>query len=606
MFESFPYTNYHNLNLDWILKRFHEYEETLKNFVSLNTIKYADPFDWDITTQYGTNTIVMDPATGVAYISVQPVPAGAAITDTDYWTPVFDLSLLFEGIKDAVAAVVEESTTATVSSPAGTWVWVGNTLYRTTTAVTAGDTYRPGGNVVQITVEEMIKGLQSEIDAEETARIAADNELSNDISDLSGDITDLRTDLQNAKFPHWHATDHINIYVDCNSGNDTNDGSTEHPIKTLKRAWEMMANQAAGVYIFLVGSGTYDMYYPVFSSCMVHLAAAAQDVIVNWGSENGTQRTLCLYDSYFHINGYQPDPTNNPDLWYDLTLNLLHNPTSVSHHMYLEGGKLFMRHVTIRGSHRRTIGVVGGYGQFEDCRFELPFRVSSSNCVFGGCTFVPQPTNILESSAIHAYNGAEVTITSGAYFISPTTAGNIKQMIYLSASNMYLRNTPTFTNSENSDIDLIYAIDSNIYGTQTRLISWLRHSCKITESMVNGQYIPNIYPESGSYRYDNYYNFPGPIVIKNIARSNGAVKFRMASSVGSYIIAGRDASCTGIFGVFYPIADVWDISSKAVATLPANLTITKEANSPEFTITYTGGLSCQLVVIGASLATRLE
>ena len=77
LYAHWPYTNFHELNLTWLLRRMKELTETVKNFVALNAIKYADPIQWDITTQYETNTVVINPIDGTAYISSQPVPAGA-------------------------------------------------------------------------------------------------------------------------------------------------------------------------------------------------------------------------------------------------------------------------------------------------------------------------------------------------------------------------------------------------------------------------------------------------------------------------------------------------------------------------------------------------
>ena len=79
LFDNFPYTNFHELNLEWILKTLKYIEDTMEQFVALNTIKYADPIQWNITDQYGKNTIVVDPATGNAYLSTQPVPVGVLL-----------------------------------------------------------------------------------------------------------------------------------------------------------------------------------------------------------------------------------------------------------------------------------------------------------------------------------------------------------------------------------------------------------------------------------------------------------------------------------------------------------------------------------------------
>lgn len=100
-----PYTNFHNLNQDWIIRRMQDFIEEMDHIVSLSVVKYADPIQWNITTQYEQSTVVIDPATGTAYISVQPVPAGIGITNTDYWTPIFSLSELMGDINTRIDGV---------------------------------------------------------------------------------------------------------------------------------------------------------------------------------------------------------------------------------------------------------------------------------------------------------------------------------------------------------------------------------------------------------------------------------------------------------------------------------------------------------------------
>lgn len=89
-FNNFPYTNFHELNLDWLLNQMKELGTAFEDFVKSNKLKYADPITWDITKSYNPNTIVVDGNT--AYISLQRVPAGTPITDTDYWLAAFDAS----------------------------------------------------------------------------------------------------------------------------------------------------------------------------------------------------------------------------------------------------------------------------------------------------------------------------------------------------------------------------------------------------------------------------------------------------------------------------------------------------------------------------------
>ena len=52
IFRQFPYTNFHELNLDWMLRMLQEIDTTMSQFVAINALKYADPIQWNITSQY--------------------------------------------------------------------------------------------------------------------------------------------------------------------------------------------------------------------------------------------------------------------------------------------------------------------------------------------------------------------------------------------------------------------------------------------------------------------------------------------------------------------------------------------------------------------------
>ena len=82
-FNQFPYSNFHELNLDWILSTLKNLKETMGDFVDLNTLKFANPIEWSIDRYYANNTIVT--SSGNTYISRKPVPAGVDINNPDYW-----------------------------------------------------------------------------------------------------------------------------------------------------------------------------------------------------------------------------------------------------------------------------------------------------------------------------------------------------------------------------------------------------------------------------------------------------------------------------------------------------------------------------------------
>lgn len=179
---KYPYTDFHTMNLDWLLAQMLQLRSDMKDFVNLNTIKYADPIQWNITTQYQGNTVVVEPVSGDAYLSTQPVPSGVAITDTDYWTIIGSFGSIFTDIKASIAAADEgPSTVASANRAVDDLVWLSDKLYVVTAPIATGESYVPGTNCELITIELLLK-------REKDARIESVNTLSNDISQISSSI----------------------------------------------------------------------------------------------------------------------------------------------------------------------------------------------------------------------------------------------------------------------------------------------------------------------------------------------------------------------------------------------------------------------------------
>lgn len=202
----YNYTDFHELNLDWLISDVRVLAETLENFININTIKYADPIQWNITTQYEANTVVIDANDGTAYISIKPVPSGVAITNTDYWTPIFTLNLLSANqnitFRDDASNVL-----ATFASVAGDWLIWNNNLYKVSQNINVNEAYVVGYNIDRYSVELFIKdyiaalenklGDLNDLDTTDKSNlVAAINELYAAIGVLStniGNLNDLKT-----------------------------------------------------------------------------------------------------------------------------------------------------------------------------------------------------------------------------------------------------------------------------------------------------------------------------------------------------------------------------------------------------------------------------
>lgn len=197
-----PYTNFHDLNLDWIIEMLNEFNTKLTDFVSLATIKYADPIQWDITSQYEANTVVVD-SNGNAYLSVRPVPSGVSLDRTEFWTKIGNFDELWADVKRAITPNDEgHSPTATADRAVNDLVWVNGSLVRVTKAMTAGDAYVPGSNCVSSSTNEvlhyLITAFNEGLRAEQTAREDADRDLHTAIDTEKQTREDADRDLQTA------------------------------------------------------------------------------------------------------------------------------------------------------------------------------------------------------------------------------------------------------------------------------------------------------------------------------------------------------------------------------------------------------------------------
>ncbi len=186
--DKWPYSNFHELNLDWILETLKKQDATIADFISLNSITYADPIQWDITRQYPKNCVVVD-KNGDGYLSVQPVPVGVEIGNTEYWTKIGNFSELWSTVKLAITAADEGlKTTASADRAAGDLVWLNNTLYVCTTAITRGTEYGTN-NTAKTTIDARLANLANAVSTLQTTIANVNTALGNKIDKATeGDL----------------------------------------------------------------------------------------------------------------------------------------------------------------------------------------------------------------------------------------------------------------------------------------------------------------------------------------------------------------------------------------------------------------------------------
>lgn len=135
--------------------------EVMQQYMETSSITYADPFQWDITSQYARNTLVIDPETGTAYLSLQPVPQGVQIENTEYWTPVFTLQNFTDSLKTAITTVPQQENgqAATQEIPANSVFFVGDVLCTNKDVIPVTSIVVIGSNCRQVSVIELICNL---------------------------------------------------------------------------------------------------------------------------------------------------------------------------------------------------------------------------------------------------------------------------------------------------------------------------------------------------------------------------------------------------------------------------------------------------------------
>lgn len=162
LYEQFPYTNLHELNLDWIINEIKKLGEAIGQ--TDFAIKYADPFQWDINTAYDKYTLVQSGY--FYYLSMRDVPAGIDIADTSYWLEVADFDNALEGMAADICTNQYNSHNAVRAYQAGDIFWMDLRLYRAKVNIAAGYPITTTGslaNAEPYVFLDYIKGLLQDI-----------------------------------------------------------------------------------------------------------------------------------------------------------------------------------------------------------------------------------------------------------------------------------------------------------------------------------------------------------------------------------------------------------------------------------------------------------
>lgn len=134
IFDKYPYTNFHEMNDDWVIQTLREFDQMLDEFVAANSLTYADPIEYDPATTYPANTVVIYNDT--AYVSLKTVPAGIVPSSdnaADYWLCIFPFGTMIEELVNSNVALLEGHIDEEMPSLVDAWLAAHPTVTTTVT-----------------------------------------------------------------------------------------------------------------------------------------------------------------------------------------------------------------------------------------------------------------------------------------------------------------------------------------------------------------------------------------------------------------------------------------------------------------------------------------
>lgn len=191
---EYPYTNIHEINLDWVIKNVQEIRAMVdKYIVNYEQITFADPITWNYAVAYPMHTIVLTQDFN-AYLSKQDVPSYTQLNNSDYWLQIGDF---FQYIEKALSNLAyNESTreTASISYAPGELLVNNDILYRAMVQMPAGTTFVIDSNIEQVTMESLMNDLKTDLSADIAANTAA---IQTNATNIAANTTAIQTNATN-------------------------------------------------------------------------------------------------------------------------------------------------------------------------------------------------------------------------------------------------------------------------------------------------------------------------------------------------------------------------------------------------------------------------
>ena len=172
---QFPYSDFHELNLDWIIKECKRMAGEIADFKAANTVKYLGA--WDITKAYTAWSVVSYGA--YTYIAIRDIPAGIDINNTDYWMQAAPIVIDQSFDRDSTNAIANKTVTRKFETVDNRLAYIDDEIGTVNAEIT-----NINREIGEIDTDLSHAATKDELYDETEARAAADNILSSRIDEI--------------------------------------------------------------------------------------------------------------------------------------------------------------------------------------------------------------------------------------------------------------------------------------------------------------------------------------------------------------------------------------------------------------------------------------
>ena len=150
------------------------------------------------------------------------------------------------------------------------------------------------------------------------------------------------------------------VHVSIN-GDDDSDGTINHPVRTINKAFELSCNNSTAVNIKIIASGEYDLGNIGYSSLDIHLTTNVDNVVINLTDTNS------CYNCHLNVGNTE----------HTMKIKSVYAP---SYYWHFDGGQLYATNVIFEC----YLELNGCGGLFKNCGFSnVHIRVGNAN--FDSC-----------------------------------------------------------------------------------------------------------------------------------------------------------------------------------------------------------------------------